>query len=237
MLVLQKRLEVAMNEIQELRVQVEDLQGQLNGRTEVLERRLEIIMERQEEASHKSLDTGAPVKKKGGGTWAKQLEALVEDEHDVETPVARACLGNHLDHNTICPTPISPRTSLSSMPGSFSINTQSHVSQLDAEACLSQELLIWFLAVIFKDERANFLVMAIGVLVMSITGVLDTGSFCANAAFALAYNESVCTTVWQFLSRFTALIYAVKAYDLDQVNQDKSAAQPAAEETVNLLLA
>lgn len=228
MLVLQKRLDVAMNEIQDLRHHVEDLKGQLFGRAELLERRLNVIMEQQEDAGRPTGKTSG--KKQTGSGWVRQPEALADNQ--ILSPLTTQPLPWEDAEDAICASPTSPTVTVMKIPGHFPFAELGHDSEAWTTPWLTEELVVWVLAIMLKDERASLVAMLVGALVLCCTGIIDSTGLCANLSFILTIDSCLTGVLWHICRRFKALYEAAQRYDLHQSNKDpKSGLGPIVDET------
>jgi len=212
MLIMQKRLDLAMDEIQGLRTQVDDLQAQLNGRTEVLERRLALIVERQE--AEMSSDDGIRTKVMGVG-WVKQLEAVAEDE--LRTPTAQ----NHMRN---AEEDVSERLrSSTATPEAMQVPRQLPVSderrpESQGALWLTEDFVVRCLAILLRHAKASRVVTTLVVLLLCFGGYLDTGGLCANLALVLVLEERVKGMPGQFWCRLNVLYDAAQTYNLQNTD-------------------
>ena len=205
MLVLQKRLDLAMDEIQGLRIQVDDLQAQLNGRTEVLERRLELIAEQQEAVV-------STIKKKSTGSgWIKRLEALAEEE--LKTPTAQGSLGSDDEHVSNCLQFSSPTFATMQIPGQFPVSNEEE-PDIWSSSWMTEDFVVCCLAIFLRDARAGLVVFTLAALVLCFLGEIDTGGLCANLALVFGLGGNVMAMLERFWRRINVLHEAAQAYDL-----------------------
>lgn len=214
MLVLQKRLELAMSEIQDLRSQIDDLDGQLNGRTEVIDRRIELITERQDELDrllHDGGGSGPKSRKVSKRLWVQQLEALVEE--DMPTPVADlpGYFEQEMSENYI--ESVSPTDLLYRMPGHFAISRNSFTSN-EGDPWLTEEFVIWCIAMITRDSKTTVRILAVVTTILCCAGVIDASAY-ATMAVTFVLNSFGQSILLALLTRLTALYEAAQAYDLD----------------------
>ena len=235
MLVLQRRLELAMAEIQDLRGQVDDLQGHMTGRTEVVERRLEVMLERQDEIE-RIIDSSnsALVEKKSRSGWVRQLEALVEE--DLRTPIVGSPIWEEGDVCEDCGSPISPSVLARSIPGHMSSISAEEEMLLWSQPWLTEELVVWCLAVVMKDEKANLGAVMMGALMMCCSGIVDTGS-CANIAMMFAMDTYVKRALWHICARVEILYEAAQVYELQTKPLEGGRVVEEIAEDVTLVLA
>lgn len=203
-LVLQRRLDAAINEIQDLRTQVEDLQGQLNGRTEIIERRLDLMMERQEEAAMQFRDTGGQASCEN---LVDHLEFLVEDQESKSTPILR-------------PIPITfdaykPETTWK-MPGDFGGE-----NDLASSSHFSKELMVWCLAFVIRDEQARTILGILIVATMALCGILNFSGVLQWFLAEMVYSEPCIQFTSTVISQTTSLIQAIQECELKTIDGDK----------------
>lgn len=213
MLVLQRRLDLAMDEIQGLRIQADDLQAQLNGRTEILERRLELVVERQET---RTSTVDAIKEKTMGGGWIKQLEALAEEE--LKTPIAQSPVRVAEEHIEHCLQFATPKPAMMQIPGQFPVTAQQDLESWGS-SWLTEDFVIWCLAVILKDARASLTATTLGALFLCYLGNLDTAGTCTNLVLVFVLDSHVKNVLWHIWHRLCMLYDAAQAYDLR--NTDK----------------
>lgn len=218
MLVMQKRLELAMSEIQDLRGQVDDLQGQMTGRTETLEKRLECVMERQEQTEVFLSGGGGGRKKRIEGRWVQELEALVEEE--LLTPILGSPMWENADVCEDCGSPISPSDIVAAIPGHLPNGALADI-QLYPLPFSTEELVVRCLALMLRDEKTSLSAIMAGGLMLGCSGVIDSSGWCANVAMLFALNDYAQRMVCNVYARLAILYEAAQTYDLEMAQGNK----------------
>lgn len=170
-LVLQRRLDVAVTEIQELRVHADELQEQLNTKTVSLEQRLESVSEKQQDAEKSARRYIDSLNLSGQSVRIKPPDEITEQE--MRTPTSFESFSGK-QYEISRPTDNTPIPH-KAMPG--------HYELCDNEEQIilwswpqTQTLIIWCLAMMLKDN--NFILqvtilICLGLLVCYI-GPPDT---------------------------------------------------------------
>lgn len=196
MLVLQKRLDIAMNEIQELRSVVDDLQGLLSGKTETLERRLEVLTEKQDETEK---FIGTPRSARLGTTGViRGLEALAEDD-SIMTPIA-----------------MRPGQDQCVLKGCMVCNMPGHYLAMGEEKDLSNGIIwvadmvfTWCLSAMVGDETALTGTLFLVTVVLCLGRIFDPGDTLLNLAFNSVFDcwtqQQALVGFWRILSFYKAI--------------------------------
>lgn len=184
-LVLQRRLDVAIGEIQELRTQVDDLQAQLTGRTEMLEQRLRLITERQDDSerlarmnlsqmicNHPELQT-------------------VDDvtEQDMKTPTTRDTFSEPRPPHLVAQ--VASDSAVEDMPGSYHQSADEEDLILWSWPLITRVFAIWCLARILDDNIIQLSLLAFLTLILCCSGQLSPQEFCANIMSLSIVDEHV----------------------------------------------
>lgn len=178
-LVLQRRLDVAIGEVQELRTQVDDLQAQLNGRTEMLEQRLRLINDRQDDTERQIRMNLERVT--CSGPVVQDLVGTVDQE--MRIPTTRDTLLRPQSSHPI--TYITPDPAPQDMPGNYHQFCDDEDLVLWCGPLITKDLAIWCLAKIFNDNSVQLGLLALLVLAVCFNGLLPLPDFCVNIMFIM----------------------------------------------------
>lgn len=219
MLVLQKRLELAMSEIQDLRTQIDDLDGRLNGRTEVMDRRIELMIERQDDFESFMNESGSSkVRRASKSGWVRQLEALVEE--DMPTPIATMPIWIAEEATGSSDEPASPTAMVSRMPGYLALSDRYDTLPRESASWFTEEFLVWCIAIVTRDETIFVRIVALALVGLCCAGFIDSSS-CVGAAFLFALNTFGQGILQHLYTRSTALYRAAQVYDLSDTSPDR----------------
>lgn len=207
-----------MSEIQDLRSQIDDLDGRLNGRTEVMDRRIELMIERQDDFESFMNDSdGSKVRRASKGGWVRQLEALVEE--DMSTPIATMPAWIAEETTASVDEPASPTAMVSRMPGYLALSDGCDTLLYQSASWFIEEFLIWCIAIVTRDETIFVRFVGLTMVGLYCTGIVD-GSSCVVAAFLFALNTFGQGMLQHLYTRSTALYRAAQVYDLDNTSHD-----------------
>lgn len=195
-LVLQKRLDVAVTEIQELRIHADELQEQLNSRTAILEQKLKSVTEKQAD-SEKSIRVHIDsLNLKRQEVWMHSSDDGAEQE--MKTPTSFDSFSSRE-----CGLPQAVSINDTKLPCQDNMPGHYELSDGEEDAILwswpqTQDFLIWSLAMMLKDN--NFilqltLLMSLA-LVMCFTSTSNMScDLAANLVCMAPMNENVTSTL------------------------------------------
>lgn len=210
-LVLQKRLEVAMTEIQDLRHQVDQLQGQVSNRTDDLEKRFSLLSERQQDIQE-SFCAGLRTP-----TCAQSPIPYPEDPADDDPPKTPTSatlpptLGNPLED----PTGL-PFTTIRRMPGYYELDDGDEEDadlNLPTWFSIDKALVVWCLAKILRDTSVQLSLIVFVALTSYFVGHLDPRGLLANAFLMAADDQRVRSAFWD--CHYTAMALYKAAAELN----------------------
>lgn len=188
-LVLQRRLGVAVTEIQELRIHVDELQEQLNSRTASLEQKLKSVYERQdnsEKSTRRYIDS----------LHLNCQEKSTHPQHniteqDMKTPTSHDPFSKRL-HNLLPPTQDISSLTCKEMPGHYKMNDDEDDLILWSWP-RTEHFLTWCVAMTLKDNNYILqLIFLVSLAVVVCYGSTSQSSWdlFANMIFTICADEN-----------------------------------------------
>lgn len=223
-LVLQRRLDVAACEINELRVHNDELQEQLNSRTASLEQKLKLVTEKQED-SQKSIRKyieSLSLNMSDKEAWTK----VPDEEQEMKTPTGFQSFSNKehgipirfdADAVTEVDVDVTPPSLPQKMPGHYerSDNEDDTITWTWPQSSSTQDFLIWCLAKLLKDDTTQLTLLVSMTLMMCYTRLMLTHELCANMSFLIIAHKHAVETFWRWFAIVRFMVNAARDLQLD----------------------
>lgn len=175
-LVLQKRLDVAMDEIHDLRSQVERLQGYIDQKIESIQHRFCVNSHKQNATERQQRPTEGTLESNEG-----IIRRLIQPEDDQRTPTANNPFLQHTHTSAGCQhshmSGTSPTDFATSIPGSFDGQSPGDLDYLpNANLCLKLTLILGCLFMLMLDQRFMLGVAVSGILIYCCRNAVNADS-------------------------------------------------------------